>query len=114
AEFQKKSLGKMNQVAHSGRTVVFVSHDIAALQSLCTKGMVFESGRLTHSGTIESALQRYQKSMAALASTELGPISTTDRTRYIRSIDMVDEAGASVRSLSMGSDLRLRIQTDFP
>ncbi len=46
AEFQKKCLGKMGEVARGGRTVLFVSHNMNAVQDLCTKALVIESGRV--------------------------------------------------------------------
>ena len=50
AEFQKKCLGKMGEVARGGRTVVFVSHNMAAMKSLTTRGIVLDSGRAVFSG----------------------------------------------------------------
>jgi len=48
AEFQKKCLAKMGDVAREGRTVLFVSHNMAAVQSLCTKAIVLSNGQLSH------------------------------------------------------------------
>jgi lipopolysaccharide transport system ATP-binding protein len=59
AEFQKKCLGKMNEVAGGGRTVIFVSHNMDALRRICTTGMVLVSGRTLVSDTIENAIGRY-------------------------------------------------------
>jgi len=53
AEFQKKCLGKMEEVALGGRTVVFVSHNMAAVKSLTTRGIVLDAGRVVFSGTTE-------------------------------------------------------------
>lgn len=60
AEFQKKCLGKMKDVAEDGRTVIFVSHDIGAVKNLCTKGVLLENGRLKYSGDILSVITEYQ------------------------------------------------------
>src|SRR5205814_3341568 len=46
AEFQKKCLGKMGDVAHAGRTVLFVSHNLAAIRSLCTRTIVLDRGQV--------------------------------------------------------------------
>ncbi len=59
AEFQKKCLGKMQDVAQSGRTVLFVSHNMAAVRSLCNKGMVLAKGNLEASGDISHAIDVY-------------------------------------------------------
>src|SRR6266446_9900433 len=57
--FQKKCLGKMGAVASSGRTVVFVSHNMAAVKSLTTRGIVLDAGRVVFSGTTEQVIQHY-------------------------------------------------------
>ena len=59
AEFQKKCLGKMGEVARGGRTVVFVSHNMAAMKSLTTRGIVLDSGRAVFSGPTEQVIQHY-------------------------------------------------------
>lgn len=62
ADFQKKCLGKMNEVSKGeGRTVLFVSHNMAAVKSLCTKGIVLENGLLAYSGPSEQAVSYYLK-----------------------------------------------------
>ena len=50
AAFQKKCLGKMGDVARHGRTIVFVSHNMAALRKLCPHAILIEGGRITESG----------------------------------------------------------------
>lgn len=60
ADFQKKCLGKMQSVTRSGRTVLFVSHNTAALASICNRGIVLASGQVVFDGGIEGALARYR------------------------------------------------------
>ena len=50
--FQKKCLGKMGNVAREGRTILFVSHNMAAVSSLCSKSMLLEKGRVVLTGVI--------------------------------------------------------------
>ncbi|MEL1247931.1 polysaccharide ABC transporter ATP-binding protein [Flavobacterium helocola] len=60
AEFQKKCLGKMNDVSKGeGRTVLFVSHNMAAVKSLCNSGIVLKNGSMSFQGTAESAVAQY-------------------------------------------------------
>ncbi len=59
AAFQEKCLGKMNEVAHSGRTVLFVSHNMAAVETLCTRGIVLEAGRVAFDGETTEAVRHY-------------------------------------------------------
>ena len=62
AEFQKKCLGKMNDVSKGeGRTVLFVSHNMAAVKSLCNKGVLLENGKLTYSGNSDVCINNYLK-----------------------------------------------------
>ena len=59
AEFQRKCLGKMGDVARSGRTILFVSHNMAAVETLCTRGIHLESGKVDLIGTQTEAVTRY-------------------------------------------------------
>ncbi len=60
AEFQKKAIGKMQDVSrHEGRTVLFVSHNMAAVHSLCKKGIVLKDGMMAFAGTTEDAIHHY-------------------------------------------------------
>jgi lipopolysaccharide transport system ATP-binding protein len=64
AEFQKKCLGKMQDVATSGRTVLFVSHNMQAISVLCNRGMFLRSGSLEYVGSAKDAIDRYISSYA--------------------------------------------------
>lgn len=57
--FQKKCLGKMGQVAGNGRTVLFVSHDMVAVRSLCKDVFLVESGKLTDTGNADEVINKY-------------------------------------------------------
>jgi len=60
ADFQKKCIGKMKDVSNNeGRTVIFVSHNMAAVKSLCTKGILMEHGTITFTGTQDETIDRY-------------------------------------------------------
>ena len=60
AEFQKKCLGKMDEVSKSGRTVLFVSHNMASVKSLCKKGLVLVNGKIEFQGTQTNSIIFYQ------------------------------------------------------
>jgi lipopolysaccharide transport system ATP-binding protein len=60
AEFQAKSLAKMREVARSGRTVLYVSHQASTVTSLCTSAMFLEQGKLSYFGEVEGAMERYR------------------------------------------------------
>lgn len=60
AEFQKKAVGKMQSISKTeGRTVLFVSHNMAAVKSLCTRAFVLNHGQISFSGGTEEAIQHY-------------------------------------------------------
>ncbi|MFJ7565816.1 ABC transporter ATP-binding protein [Herminiimonas sp. NPDC097707] len=59
AQFQKKCLGKMEEVGKQGRTVLFVSHNMAMISNLCQKGIVLDGGRLAFQGHISEAVMKY-------------------------------------------------------
>ena len=60
AEFQKKCIGKMDDVSRQeGRTVLFVSHNMASVRALCKKGILLANGMLAYEGTVENTIQKY-------------------------------------------------------
>lgn len=60
AEFQKKAIGKMKDVSRGGgRTVLFVSHNMASVQNLCNSGILLKDGMVDYSGTIDHVIERY-------------------------------------------------------
>ncbi|MBX2990045.1 MAG: ABC transporter ATP-binding protein [Bacteroidetes bacterium] len=58
-QFQKKCLGKMSDVASAGRTVVFVSHNMSAVKSLCSKALLLKSGQIGFEGDVKEAVDKY-------------------------------------------------------
>ncbi len=59
AAFQKKCLGKMDEVARGGRTVLFVSHNMAVMRQLCNAGLLLDQGRVLQAGTIGEVVDSY-------------------------------------------------------
>jgi lipopolysaccharide transport system ATP-binding protein len=69
AEFQKKCIGKMQDVSkNGGRTVLFVSHNMSAVNSLCTKGVLLQAGQVTKQGTAYEITDHYLKNAVGLNS----------------------------------------------
>lgn len=75
-EFQKKCLGKMGEVAGQGRTVVFVSHNMAAVESLCTRALLLRHGSLVADGTPADVVNEYTRFVTG-ARTEAAQPATT-------------------------------------
>ena len=62
AEFQKKAIGKMQEVSHNGgRTVLFVSHNMNAVKSLCSQGVLLENGMISYFGSADNTVKEYLK-----------------------------------------------------
>lgn len=70
--FQRKSLGKMSSVAQEGRTVLFVSHNMSAIQNLCTRGILIRQGQLVFDGTAEQVVTEYLQELAQPAESPFG------------------------------------------
>lgn len=59
AVFQRKCLGKMSEVSKEGRTVIFVSHNMGAIENLCTSALMLEEGKVTACGDVKATLRKY-------------------------------------------------------
>ncbi len=84
AEFQRKCLGKMDEVASRGRTIVFVSHNMAAIQNLCSRCIMLEHGRLVEDGPTSAVIAAYLGS--SKESSWTNPATEADDVVLIRSI----------------------------
>jgi lipopolysaccharide transport system ATP-binding protein len=78
AQFQRKSLGRMEEVSKEGRTVLFVSHNISAITSLCNKSILLASGRLVSSGDTEPVIAQYLSTDGDLVYESRRPASLTE------------------------------------
>ncbi|MBA3340351.1 MAG: ABC transporter ATP-binding protein [Gemmatimonadaceae bacterium] len=113
-EFQRKCLGKMKDVSrHDGRTVLFVSHNIAAVKALCSKGLYLESGRLRCWGTVEAAVGEY---IGAGSDAFNGTIPRDLPRQYatgeaeLRSVQIIDRGGSVVQAVVTGEPIHVRVQ----
>lgn len=70
AEFQRKSLSKMRDAAREGRTVLYVSHQMHTVTSLCTSALFLNAGHLDFHGSVEGALERYRATFEDFASVQ--------------------------------------------
>jgi len=101
--FQKKCLGKMSEVSLGGRTVLFVSHNMAAVENLCRRGMVLLQGNLAFSGSAKEAIDYYLHSV-----TGQGP---TDQSHII---DLTTAAGRPAKCRTLLRRLELFTARDGP
>ena len=114
AEFQKKSLGKMGDVANAGRTVVFVSHNLATLESLCSKGIFLEKGRIIRQGPLKETLAEYHRLIHPNTDQSSGEKTNLGgKYDFFRSIDLIDGEGHSARSIPMGTSVQVKFTVEL-
>src|SRR5438094_764551 len=75
AQFQKKCLGKMEEAGKEGRTVLFVSHNMASIQQLCSEGILLRDGEVHDTGSIGKVIESYLNESTPVSQTSIGDIS---------------------------------------
>lgn len=112
AEFQKKCLGKMGDVSRGeGRTVLFVSHNMAAVQKLCTSGIFLDKGLIRKQGPTDAIIDEYLRStLTERKSYELPvPANPEEMPGYACKLQIEDEGGQVVKEITAGSKWRVRV-----
>jgi lipopolysaccharide transport system ATP-binding protein len=106
AEFQKKCLGKMKDVSGQGRTVLFVSHNMAAVQNLCSKSMILDNGQLRAIDNTSQIVNQYLSYNLNDDHSVKVDLTNAKRTGSVRniidSIWLENSRGEAVRSVFMG------------
>ena len=119
--FQKKCLGKMGEVSRGGRTVLFVSHNMAAVENLCSRAVVLHLGELEFDGTSKDAIQYYLNSLSSQSGT--GHIIDLDgvgarvsrQGPWLKTLEfLTGDDEPLIEGLPMGSRLKLRVHFDLP
>jgi len=112
AAFQKKCMGKMGDVARGGRTVLFVSHNLAAVQALCSRALLLQAGTLVAVGTVQSTVARYLAETggrpASMEDLRDHPGRTRSREKALKRVWLEDGAGRSCSAVPMGAPLHVR------
>ncbi|MBR3064310.1 MAG: ABC transporter ATP-binding protein [Bacteroidales bacterium] len=110
AEFQKKAIGKMQDVSRGeGRTVLFVSHNMAAVRKLCQRGVILRDGEIESSGTISEIVDKYLTSCQTSESfIDLSHRDYLQKRVYFNDFSFVDEHGNAIGQLSVNRPLRCR------
>lgn len=110
AEFQKKCLGKMGDVARQGRTVIFVSHDMGSIRRLCELCTVLRSGEIVYWGKAEDAIEEY---LGAIKGNQIweNPDPKQDVPFHIISARIVDINGKVTSRFPMGSKVIFELCT---
>ena len=107
--FQKKCLGKMEDVARSGRTVLFVSHNMAAISSLCLRSLVFVGGTLSFDGEPTDAISHYLRLFSAKAPERNVLARSADGTVELVEVRYLDADGHPVPRPMAGRPLSIEL-----
>jgi lipopolysaccharide transport system ATP-binding protein len=114
-EFQKKCLGKMGDVAKQGRTILFISHSMAAVATLCKRGILLSAGRVEKIGPTSEVIDRYLTSAGDSPETvDLSSHKQRDGTGEVRfsQIGLRDGTGNPSRDFEYHDDLTFEITLD--
>ncbi|MBL7952453.1 MAG: ABC transporter ATP-binding protein [Flavobacteriales bacterium] len=114
AEFQRKCLGKMKEVSLGGRTVLFVSHNMAAIQNLCSTAIYLKQGRLVTQGDTAQVLSTYLKDTGAAARVDLSARQDRQGNGAIRftGFHLADEGGRELAAAQSGSTVVFNFDMD--
>lgn len=112
AEFQKKAIGKMQDISHGeGRTVLFVSHNMASMRALCHTGVLLENGCMKMIDEMGKVIEEYQKTTSQMGN--LSVVSRVDRRGNgklrLRSIDVLDINENAIDTIVVGGNVRIRV-----
>jgi lipopolysaccharide transport system ATP-binding protein len=114
APFQKKCLGRMSEVSRSGRTVLFVSHNMATIINLCSKVLLLDRGRLVFDGPCEQGVRIYVKEGNAASSSEVDLIDHPNRrvgsTPILGKIRLSDSDGHPAHQFPCGEPIQIELE----
>lgn len=115
AHFQRKSLGKLERDSDSGRTVLFVSHNVAMLNALCQKGLLLNEGRVVFAGTMSEVLREYDNlfQRTAIVSGNPSPhalysAAPSNSDFEILKVELLDEHGCPKNATFTADHVRVR------
>ncbi|HDD61667.1 MAG: ABC transporter ATP-binding protein [Chloroflexota bacterium] len=112
AAFQKRSLGKMEEVSKEGRTVLFVSHNMGAVHSLCSRGLLLESGTLTMDDNVDAVINQYlsSKDISSLGRLNWSEADAPqDQELILFGIEMISEDGEVKTTYQIDEGFEIRI-----
>jgi lipopolysaccharide transport system ATP-binding protein len=110
-QFQRKCFGKMAELGQSARSVIFVSHDLAAVSSLCNRCIVLDAGKVAFDGpTSEGIIRYHEQNPLARNRIEAAGRAIGDADARLVAAEIVDEAGRPVIEAGIASPVRVRMR----
>ena len=109
AAFQKKCLGKMGEVAEEGRTVLFVSHNMGAVEGLCKRGIVLDGGTISFVGSQTQAVNCYYDRAVQRRDLSLDEARRGNGLIRVKAIEFLNEYGQRVETLRSGQNIEVRL-----
>jgi lipopolysaccharide transport system ATP-binding protein len=109
AEFQRKCMGKMKEVAHGGRTILFVSHNMAAIQNLCSTAVYLKHGQVQAEGEANAVIAEYLRSGAVASTVDLRLRADRQGSGAVRftGFSLTDDAGQELAAMQGGTPAQL-------
>jgi lipopolysaccharide transport system ATP-binding protein len=105
-EFQKKCLGKMGDIAHGGRTVLFVSHNMGAITNLCSRAILIDKGRLAFTGSSTDVVSNYLKNAIDKNSDEV-ILHNPSSQAYFTRIAVLDYTNLPAQNIPISSKITI-------
>ena len=118
AQFQKKCLGKMQEVGKEGRTVLFVSHNMASVSNLCSRCVLLNAGRVAQEGAQQDVITSYCEGLSSIESGQADLTNVTERFgrrefSKLISIAFLDADGEPTNNIPMGASITIRLGVIF-
>ena len=112
AEFQKKCLGKMGEVSKGeGRTVLFVSHNMAAIQKLCNTCVQLDKGKIDFKGNTQLALSHYlSTNKSTISRHDFTTLSSQNKRAFVKGIQVENVLGELLTEIPIGGIWRINIE----
>jgi lipopolysaccharide transport system ATP-binding protein len=120
--FQRKCLGKMNEVRRQGRTVLFVSHNMAAIENFCSRGLVLHQGKLVFDGGLKDAVHYYLNTGAIMGTANghvfdlcEAPSRRSNIGKLLKRVELHTDGNLPIlEEVRIGSRVKISVHFDLP
>jgi len=113
ANFQAKCINRVTELKRAGKTIVFVSHNLSAVESLCDRALLLDHGQVITSGTPKKVIAEYEQLRLSLPPSDpmiLGNDSSEPAAAKIRSVSFLDTMSQKTMTFSTGNPFRMAVQ----